>query len=173
MMDKYAPTLNSLNKAQKRALILRDQLRYLDTPHLDQFLEGLSPQEPPAYKRINGTVQPPLVMVTLKDSALRYDVGNVLVTKDIILEPGTYHGFLTFEDGRVDFHTEDAMPEDDNILDTLPIHLFVAKNMYELFSIKCRTIIARLNQVNEIRQAAYASVNKPLQLTPKKKVCIA
>jgi hypothetical protein len=47
-----APTFYSLNKSQKRALLLRDQLRYTDAHHLDNFIEGVGDPEPPAFKRI-------------------------------------------------------------------------------------------------------------------------
>jgi hypothetical protein len=72
-----APTFYSLNKSQKRALLLRDQLRYTDAHHLDNFIEGVGDPEPPAFKRSNGVIYPPLVMVTLKDSAAQFNLGNV------------------------------------------------------------------------------------------------
>jgi hypothetical protein len=163
IMEYEAPTLNSLNRSQKRALILRDQLRYIDPGHLDTFLEGVLPNEPPAYKRINGTVYPALRMVTLKECATRFDLGNLYLVKDVVLEDGIYHGFLTLENGRIEIRTEEALPLDDVNLDTVPIHFFVGKNMSKLFEDKCRAIFARLSLINEVRQAAYNSVNQPAQ----------
>jgi hypothetical protein len=162
-MEVHAPTLAKLNKPQKRALILRDQLRYTEAPHLDTFLKGIGREEPPAYKLINGAVYPSLVMVTLKDSAIRFDLGNVHFQTDIILEPGIYHAYLTVENGRFEIRTEEALPEDEANLETVPIIAFIAKNMVPMFEAKFKAIFARMEQVNAIRQAAFDSVNKPVQ----------
>ena len=159
-----APTLNNLNKPQKRALILRDQLRYLDQRHLDTFIEGIAHDEPPAYKRINGTVYPALVMTTLKDTATRFDLGNVHFENDVVLPNGIYRAFLTFENGRFEIRTEDALPADEANLDSVPIHVFIAKNMVHMFEGKFKAVFARMKQVNEVRQAAFNSVvNKPVE----------
>ncbi|KAF2823803.1 hypothetical protein CC86DRAFT_457440 [Ophiobolus disseminans] len=158
-----APTLNSLNKPQKRALIMRDQLRFDEQHHLDSFIEGLSYNEPPAYKRINGTIYPPLVMATLKDTATRFDLGNVHFESDVILPNGIYRAYLTVENGRFEIRTEDALPEDEDNLDSVPIHVFIAKNMVPMFETKFKAIYARMKQINEVRQAAFHSVQKPVE----------
>jgi len=164
-MELDAPTLSSLNTSQTRALVLRDHLRWLDPVHLDSFLEGILPVEPPAYNRINSTVYPALSMVTLKDTANRYDLGNIYMANDDVLPHDIYHGFLTNENGRIEIRTEEAMPADDADLATVPIHFFVGRNMSDLFRDKCNAIFARMSMVNGVRQAAYKSVNQPpLQL---------
>lgn len=158
-----APTLSRLNKPQKRALIMRDQLRFDEQHHLDSFIEGIAYNEPPAYKRINGTIYPALVMVTLKDTATRFDLGNVHFENDVILPNGIYRAYLTFENGRFEIRTEDALPADEDNLDCVPIHVFIAKNMVSMFETKFRAIYTRMKQINEIRQAAFNSVQKPVE----------
>lgn len=71
------PTLSGLNKPQKRALILRDQLRYLEPAHLDIFLNGVTADEPPTYQHFNSATYPPLAQVTIKEEATSFDLGNL------------------------------------------------------------------------------------------------
>lgn len=154
-MEIDAPTFNSLNKPQRRALILRDELRYLDARHLDTFIEGLTNPEPPTYKRINGTVYPALTMVTLKDVATRFDLGNVHFDNDASLGTGVFRAYLTVEDGRFELRTDDPLPQDDANMSCVPIHVFIAKGMVQMFETKFKAIWARKNQINEIRQVAF------------------
>ncbi|KAF2024905.1 hypothetical protein EK21DRAFT_20333, partial [Setomelanomma holmii] len=154
-MEIDAPTFKSLNKPQRRALLLRDQLRYLDVHHIDDFIESLANPEPPSYKRINGTIYPPLTMVTLKDTATRFDLGNVHFDNDVSLGTGIFRAYLTVEDGRFEFRTDDALPQDAANLSSAPIHVFIAKSMVKLFEEKFKAIWARRNQINEIRQVAF------------------
>jgi hypothetical protein len=160
-METEAPTFHSLNKPQKRALILRDQLRYLDAVHLDSFIEGVADPEPPAYRRINGTVYPPLVMVTLKDTATRYDLGNVHFENDISGANGIYRAYLTVENGSFELRTEDALPPDEANLASVPIHVFIARTMVSMFETKFQAIWARRNQINELRQVAFNMTGQP------------
>jgi hypothetical protein len=150
-----APTFHALNKAQKRALILRDQLRYTDTRHLDTFIDGIARDEPPSYKRINGIVHPTLVMVTLKDTAIRFDLGNVQFENDVSVGTGVYRAYLTVEDGRFELRTDEALPADEADLHSVPIHVFIAKTMVPMFEAKFRAIWDRKNKINEIRQVAF------------------
>jgi hypothetical protein len=160
-MEIDAPTFNSLNKPQKRALILRDQLRYVDTRHLDSFIEGIASDEPPAYKRVHGTVQPSLVMVTLKDSATRFDLGNVHFDNEKDAKNnGIYRAYLTVEDGCFELRTEDALPADEENLDSVPIHVFIARTMVPMFENKFKAIFARKEQINAIRQVAFNRTNQ-------------
>ena len=170
-MEFDAPTLNNLNKPQKRALILRDQLRYTDTRHLDTFIEGIGNEEPPTYKRINGTIYPALVMVSLKDTATQFDLGNVHFENDVSLGSGIYRAYLTVEDGRFELRTDDALPADETNLDAVPIHAFIAKNMVPMFEGKFKAIWARMKQINEIRQVAYNMTNKPVEQFQEGEVC--
>jgi hypothetical protein len=168
--ETEAPTFHSLNKPQKRALILRDHLRYTDISHLDSFIQGIANPEPPAYKRINGTVYPQLVMVTLKDSATRYDLGNVHFENDVSGASGIYHAYLTAEDGTFELRTEEALPADEANLDSVPIHVFIARTMVSMFEAKFQAIWARKNQINEIRQVAFNTTNQPAEKFQEGKV---
>lgn len=164
-MEIDAPTFNSLNKPQKRALMLRDQLRYCDTRHLDSFMNGISGDEPPVFKRINGTVQPPLVMVTLKDTATSFDLGNVRFdNEEDPKNNGIYRAYLTVEDGCFQLRTEDALPADEANLDSVPIHVFIARTMVPMFETKFKAIFARKEQINVIRQVAF---NRTSQQAPQ------
>jgi hypothetical protein len=164
-MEIDAPTFNSLNKPQKRALILRDQLRYVETRHLDSFIGGITGDEPPAYKHVHGTVQPPLVMVTLKDSATRFDLGNVHFDNEKNANNNCiYRAYLTVEDGCFELRTEDALLADEANLDSVPIHVFIAKTMVPMFENKFKAIFARKEQINAIRQVAF---NRTSQQAPQ------
>jgi hypothetical protein len=152
------PTLAHLNKPQKRALILRDQLRYLEPPHLDTFLDGVTTDEPPTYKTINGAVYPPLAQVTIKEDATRFDLGNVVFPEE---GPATYRAYLTVEEERFEMRTEDALPKDDAELASVAIHRFVAENMFPLFKTKYKAIHARMERINEARRVAYNMLDHP------------
>ncbi|KAJ4379292.1 hypothetical protein N0V86_005337 [Didymella sp. IMI 355093] len=152
------PTLSSLNKSQKRALILRDQLRYFEPAHLDTYLEGITADEPPTYKNCNGTVYPPLTQVTIRNDATRFDLGNVQFPE----EGGvTYRAYLTVEDGRFEMRTVDPLPKDEAELASVSIHRFVAENMFPLFKAKYKAIHARMEKINEARRVAYNMLDHP------------
>ena len=70
-----------MNKAQKRAISLNQDLNNLHTDHLHSFIDGLEPAEPPTYRFFQGVIQPPLVKVTLKEGARSYDFGNVIYSQ--------------------------------------------------------------------------------------------
>lgn len=152
------PTLSNLNKPQKRALILRDQLRYLEPAHLDSYLNGVAADEPPTYKHINGAVYPPLAQVTIKDDATRFDLGNVQFPEE---GGATFRAYLTVEDGRFEMRTEDALPKDDAELLSASIHRFVAENMFPLYKAKYKAIHARMEKINEARRVAYNMLDHP------------
>lgn len=166
-----APTLNSLNKPQKRALIMRDQLRFETEHRLDDFIQGIAPIEPPAYKSINGTVYPALEQVTLKDIATRFYLGNVHFENDASLGNGIYQAYLTFEDGRFEIRTAEALPVDEDNLYSVPIHAFIAKNMVPMFEDKFKAIHKRVQQINEVREAAFKSAEKPVEQFKEGEVC--
>jgi len=152
------PTLACLNKPQKRALILRDQLRYLEPPHLDTFLDGITTDEPPTYKSVNGAVYPSFEQVTIKEEATRFDLGNVQFPEE---GGATFHAYLTVEDGRFEMRTEDALPRDDADLASVAIHRFVAENMFPLFKTKYKAVHARMEKINEARRVAYNMLSHP------------
>ncbi|KAJ4341559.1 hypothetical protein N0V95_007177, partial [Ascochyta clinopodiicola] len=152
------PTLACLNKPQKRALILRDQLRYLEPAHLDTFLDGVTADEPPTYRSVNGNVWPPLAQITIRESATRFDLGNVQFPE----EGGkTHRAWLTVEDERFEMRTEEPLPKDDTELASVSIHRFVAENMFPLFKTKYKAIHARMEKINEARRVAYNMLNHP------------
>ena len=152
------PTLSGLNKPQKRALILRDQLRYLEPAHLDTFLNGVTADEPPTYQHFNGATYPPLAQVTIKEEATSFDLGNVQFTDG---DGKTYRAYLTMEGSRFEMRTEDALPKDDAELASVPIHRFVAENMLPLFKAKYKAIHARMEKINQARRNAYNMMNYP------------
>jgi hypothetical protein len=173
-MNFHAPTYKSLNKSQKRAFILRDSLRFLDDGHLDDFIEGVSHDEPPAYRVVNGTVQPPLVLVTLRNIATRFDLGNVHFDHEEDGSTGAiYRAYLTVEDGRFELRTEKELPADETNLDSVPIHIFIAKTMVPLFEAKFRAIHGRMTKINEIRQLAFSITNQPMAKFEEGDVCLA
>ncbi|KAI4618720.1 hypothetical protein J4E80_005323 [Alternaria sp. BMP 0032] len=152
-----APTFSALNKPQKRALILRDQLRYVDPTHLNTFIEGLSNDEPPTYTSVNGVVKPDLVFVTLKEEATRFDLGNVILPEE---KNAIHRIYLMVEDNQVQMHVEDPLPLEEDELDSHPIHGFIARGMVPLFKEKYQILYIRVNKINEARRAAY---NMPSQ----------
>ena len=158
-MEIETPTFHSLNKPQKRALILRDQLRYTDPHHLDTFIEGITDDEPPTYRRINGVVFPPLALVSLKDTATRFDLGNVLFPEE---GNAVRHVYLTVEHDRFEMRTSDALPKDKANLDSVPIHGFIAGTMVPMFKEKFQAIYARQNKINEARRVAFHMPSQPL-----------
>ncbi|CAO2649620.1 Nn.00g070050.m01.CDS01 [Neocucurbitaria sp. VM-36] len=158
-MEIEAPTFHSLNKPQKRALILRDQLRYTDPRHLDTFIEGIAHDEPPTYRKVNGTIAPPLALVTLKPTATRFDLGNVLFPDE---NNAVHRVYFTVEDGRFEMRTGDALPINDADLNSVPIHGFIAGGMLPMFKEKFQAIFARKNKINDARRVAYNIPNQPL-----------
>ncbi|EUC42699.1 hypothetical protein COCMIDRAFT_102806 [Bipolaris oryzae ATCC 44560] len=156
-MNIAAPTFNALNKPQKRALILRDQLRFVDPQHLNGFLEGVSKNEPPTYTKVNGIIQPELTLVTLKAEATHFDLGNVLLPEE---KNSVYRVHLLVENGHIDMRAEDPLPQDDDVLDSVPIHGFIAKGMVPLFRNKFHAIYSQMNKINGARRAAYDMANR-------------
>lgn len=149
--------LNHLNRSQKRAFILRDQLKFLDAQHLDTFLSGISSPEPPRYQLINGKVQPSLTQVELKEEAVRFDLGNVLFRKDKSIR--TVH--LVVEEGSCEVREYAARPQDDADLYSVPIEQYIAMGIVPLFRAKYEAIEARKRMVNETRRYAYHAINQP------------
>jgi hypothetical protein len=154
-MASSGQTVLGLSVSQTRALILRDELRWTDHEGLHKLIEGISHVEPPHYQRINGVVQPPLVMVTLKEKASRFPLGNVSFDGNANLARGVYIAYLTLENGVIEIRTESASPLVNGGYDPVPIHSFVAHNMVGLFEAKFKAAWARKNQINEMRQVAF------------------
>jgi hypothetical protein len=169
-MEISAPTFDSLNKPQKRALILRDQLRFVEPQHLNSFIEGLSNDEPPTYTLVNGVIKPELVFVTLKEEASRFDLGNVILPEE---NNSVHRVYLLVEDGQVQMSAEDPLPLDENVLDSLPIHGFIARSTVPLFKKKFHTIYTRMKKINEARRAAYSMPTQAPVLFNDGEVCLS
>ena len=157
-LDLEAPTFTSLNKPQKRALILRDQLRYVDPAHLNSFIEGITDDEPPTYTKINGVIKPELAFVTLKVEATRFDLGNVILPEE---RNAIYRVHFVVDDGQIEMRAGEPMPLDDNVFDSVPIHGFIARQTVNMFKDKYHAIFTRMNKINEARRAAYNMPNLP------------
>ena len=146
-----------MNRAQKRALMMRDQLKYNEVHHLDVFLEGISNPEPPAYKRTSSGIHPPYEEVTIKDSAKSFDAGNVeLRTKEIarIVLKVSNDEFLIVN--------EEMIPKDKNNLQSVPVNYMVVYSMLPHFKSKYEAIYSRMLAINELRRHAFEEArNKP------------
>ena len=139
------PTFHSLTPSQKRALILRDQLRYLDPLHLDTFLEGLEFPEPPVYRlcvsegdKDNSVVPtqrivPPLTFVSLLPSAKVLDLGNVVFPEEgnVVVRVWLVFSDDGGGDGKVvQMRRGQALDmSDEGDLESVPIHGFIAGTM--------------------------------------------
>jgi hypothetical protein len=145
------PTLTALSASQKRALILRDHLRYLAPHHLDSFLAGISSPEPPAYRVVKGAVYPPLAHVTLQPQAMRFELGNVSFPGDVVLRAA-----LVCVDERVEMHTEeDGVKLEEDGDGGVPIHVFLAEKMAGLFWDKVEKVRERCAEVNRARKEMW------------------
>ncbi|KAF2868487.1 hypothetical protein BDV95DRAFT_643248 [Massariosphaeria phaeospora] len=146
------------NRAQKRAQIIRDELKYLEPHHLDTFIDGISDDEPPTYRFIENKIHPPLSQVGLKDSATKYDLGNVRFPHE---RDAVYWAQLIVDNARFDLRVSEALPNDESNILTHPIQAFVANDMLPLFEAKFEAIHQRRSKINEARQFAYSMLNQP------------
>ena len=153
------PSIAHMNRPQKRALILRDQLKFLDTKHLDAFLVGVGDPEPPSYQMINGKLHPPFAEVTLREGATRYDLGNVQFTKDLRDDRVSRVHFMV-EQGNCEMSESEALPVRDDSLHSVPIHSFIIAQMIPLFMKKYEAIDTRKRSLNELRQVARNALNQ-------------
>lgn len=161
------PQVAHLNRAQKRALILRDQLKFLDPAHLDTYLDGLDDPEPPAYRLVNGQVQPPLTEITLKEGKDKLDLGNVRFRRNKQIR----RVHLIIENGVCEMRESEAHPEDDANLESVAIECWIAENIIPLFRAKYEAIDMRKHSLNETRCFAYQAANQPRIRTSDGKVC--
>lgn len=149
-----------MNRAQKRAFILRDQLKYTELHHLDVFLEGIGNPEPPAYKRTSSGIHPPYSEVTIKDSAKVFDLGNVeLKTK------GISRIVLKVVNTEFRILDEEMIPKDESNFESVPISYMVVYSMLPQFKSKYEAIYSRMLAINELRRHAFEEArNKPPQM---------
>ena len=139
-----------LNRAQQRAFILRDQLKYTDPRYLDMFINGIANPEPPLYKAINGTVQPPLKAVTIKEEAKSFDLGNVEFknkqVKRIILN-------VVNDEYNID--ADEPLPPDSRNIQTVPINYLVAQSTLPQVKAKYEAIHDRVQAINQLRRHMF------------------
>jgi hypothetical protein len=157
-LNLEAPTFTSLNKPQKRALVLRDQLRYVDPAHLNTFIEGITDDEPPTYTKINGVIKPDLTFVTVKEEATRFDLGNIILPDE---RNAIQHVYLVIDNGQIQMRAEAPLPLDDDVMESVPIHAFIAKSTVDMFRDKYFLIHMRVKKINEARRAAFNMPNLP------------
>jgi hypothetical protein len=163
------PSIAHMNRPQKRALILRDQLKFLDTKHLDTFLAGIGDPEPPNYKVVNGRLHPPFSEVTLREGATRLDLGNVQFTEGQREWVSRVHFMI--EQGKCEMSESEALPERDDDLNSVTIHSFIVKQMIPLFMKKYEAIDTRKRSLNELRQVARGALSQQkIHINPGK-VC--
>jgi hypothetical protein len=150
------PTLAALSASQKRALILRDHLRYLAPHHLDSFLAGISSPEPPPYRVVKGAVHPPLANVTLQPQAMRFELGNVSFAGGVVMRAA-----LVCVDGRVEMRTEeDGVKLEEDGDGGVPIHVFLAEKMAGLFWDKVEKVRERCAEVNRVRREGWEKARR-------------
>ncbi|KAJ4302854.1 ATPase of 26S proteasome regulatory subunit 4 [Kalmusia sp. IMI 367209] len=150
-----------LNRGQKRAFLLRDQLRYLEPQHLDTFLGDIAKPEPPSYRRTSSGVQPPFAEVFILDKATSFDLSNVELK-----DKSVRRVHLTYEAGVYEWRESEPLPRDEDNLDTVPMNVYVARDMIKLFQTKYEAIHERMQSVNETRRYMFeAAKSKP----PKKR----
>lgn len=150
-----------LSPGQRRVVLLRDQLRYLDPAHLDTFLVGLEEPEPPAYKNTNEGVQPPLIRVAISASITRFDLGNVESETELV------RVHLTFENGAFGWIESEALPVDGGNPDAVPIQKFLTRDIVRLHKVKFTAIYNRAVTFNTARFSAFDDArDRPLLESP-------
>jgi hypothetical protein len=148
-----------MNRAQKRAFILRDQLKYEEEQHLDVFIDGIRNPEPPRYKRTANGVQPPCEEVTVKHSTTRFDLGNVEFS-----DKSVRRVFLVCAGDSYEMHESDAISPDEDDFNSVPLNYYVAQKIMPSFKKKYEAIHARVQRINELRQHMYDQAsNRPLK----------
>jgi hypothetical protein len=163
------PSISHMNRPQKRTLILRDQLKFLDTKHLDTFLTGIGDPEPPNYKVVNGKLHPPFAEIVLKEGATQLDLGNVQFTKNEREWVSRVH--LVIAQGKCEMSESDALPIKDDDLNSVSIHAFLVEQMIPLFMKKYEAIDTRKRSLNELRQVARGALSQQkIRISPGK-VC--
>jgi hypothetical protein len=165
-----APSVAHMNRPQKRAFILRDKLKWLDAKHLDSFLAGMSDPEPPNYRLMNGKLHPPFTEVTLKEDATRLNLGNVIFTRG--QHEHISQVYFMIDKGNCEMSESEALPEKDDDLDSVPIHVFIVQQMIPLFMKKYEAIENRKRSLNSLRQAARDGVNRQKVRINPGQVCI-
>ncbi|KAF2273856.1 uncharacterized protein EI97DRAFT_480032 [Westerdykella ornata] len=148
-----------LNTAQSRVHAMKADLQNFDTDHLQSFLDGISDPEPPDYRKVNGKVVPSLQKVTLKESANKYHIGNVLFTVELPNEVQDVS--LLVQKGEVDVFMDDPIPKDPNNPLSYPILDSIFMDLIPLWGAKYKAIKQRMVQINDVRAYAHNAPNQP------------
>ncbi|KAF2112009.1 hypothetical protein BDV96DRAFT_165032 [Lophiotrema nucula] len=148
-----------LNKAQKRAISLHQDLNNLHPDHLHSFINGIEPTEPPNYRLVQGVIQPRLDKVTLKAGAESYEIGNVIynIGQGVEIRRVT----IRVEKGSFKVKKDEKLPEDEGNLLSHPIQRFVAQEAGELWKIKYQAIVDTMDHINAVRTFAYNLPQQP------------
>lgn len=164
------PSYAYLNRAQRRAFVLRDNLKYLDSPHLDTYILGIERPEPPNYRSINGKTEPAFSEVTLKKDAKKLDLGNVRFHE----RDRTFikRAFLIIDAGNCELKETQPLAQSDDDLLSVPIEAYSVESTVPLFLAKYAAIEARRHQINELRRAAFSGVTHHDAQVRRGKVCI-
>jgi hypothetical protein len=152
-----------MNRAQKRAFILRDQLKYEEEQHLDVFIDGICNPEPPRYRRTSNGVQPPYEQVTIKHSTTRFDLGNVEFS-----DKSVRRVFLVCVGNSYEMHESDAISPDEDNFNSVPLNYYVAQNIMPSFKKKYEAIYARVQRINDVRQHMWEQARTRPPKTPSR-----
>lgn len=154
--------ITHLNRPQKRAQAIKEELTYLDPSHLDTFIEGVAEIEPPRYRRVGAKIVPDLVLVTLKKGANIYNLGNVydndtheIKNVDIRMDNGI----------NANLDRSDRLPKDDGNFLSTPILHFVAQTFVPLWKAKFQTIKQHQLDINSKRSYAHNLLNQKVRFT--------
>jgi hypothetical protein len=166
-LTRLSPTVfheyTHLTATEKRIFWLRDWLNCHTPSHLDTFLRNLSDPEPPVYRFVNGTIEPPLSSVRARSEIRCLDVGYVRVrgngdgegeenktwvTRCEIAVLGQGEGCVLRESEMADEEEQDG--ETDEAIDET-----VALELAQLYEGKISAISARVHQINKERRKAY------------------
>ncbi|KAJ4353980.1 uncharacterized protein N0V89_005712 [Didymosphaeria variabile] len=159
--EGHLMTFEHMNRAQKRAFILRDQLKYDEEQHLDMFIDGICNPEPPRYKRTSSGIQPPYEDVTIKHSTTRFDLGNVEFQDKSIRRV-----YLACIGDSYEMHESNAISPDEDDFNSVPLNYYVAQKIMPGFKKKNEAIHARMQRINDMRQHMYEQARSKPPKTP-------
>ena len=150
-----------MNRAQKRAFILRDQLKYDEDKHLDAFIDGICDPEPPHYERTSTGIQPPYKEVTITDSTMRFDLGNVEFK-----DKSVRRVHLACVGDSFEMQESDAISPEEDPFNSVPLNYFIAQNIMPVFRKKYEAIYVRVQRINDMRQHLYEQARNRPPKTP-------
>jgi hypothetical protein len=141
-----------LNRAQKRAQAIKDELQQLDSDHLDTFIDGVEAIEPPKYRRVGAKIVPDLLKVNLKKGAETYNIGNVYFQEANEVKNVNFRIDTATRKLKVD--RSDRLPKEGGNFLAVPIYQFVAQEFVQFWKVKYQRIVEHRDVINEKRQLA-------------------